>query len=296
MWGSCNLTPYRLDAPGPRTRSGAVAAQASGFPVAAGRSVASVKLVGAGGPPKVVLVAPGGERISPVTPDDPAVDSAKAIAGVSPKENATYVAIPKPAAGNWGIEVQPGSPGIAQVMQALPLPEPQVTAKVGGKGRARTLTVTSTPVQGRKFTFFEVTPRGERLIGVADGTGGKFKFNSAPGEGGKRVIEAAVEQDGIPRKRVQVASYIAPAIPRPGAVKGVKVRRSKGGVLVSWSGGAGATSFLVAVNAADGRRNVLVAKRRTLRVPAIPKGDRVTVSVRGRNAAGKVGRAATARG
>jgi hypothetical protein len=296
-WGSCNLTPYRLTAPGPGTRSaGAFAAQASGFPVAAGKTLASVKLVGAGGPPSVVLVAPGGERITPVVADDPAAKGAKAIAGISPKENATYIAIPKPAAGNWGIEVQPGSPGVAQVMQALPLPEPKVTAKVGGKGRARTLTVTSTPVQFRTFTFFEVTPRGERLIGVTDGTGGKLKFTSAPGDGGKRVIEAAVAQDGIPRERVQVASYIAPAIPRPGAVKGVKVARSKGGVLVTWRGGTGATSFLVAVNAADGRRNVLVAKRRTLRVAAIPKGDRVTVTVRARNSAGKLGRAATGRG
>ena len=302
MWGSCDLTPYRLTAPGPAARAdafsagaGAFAAQAPGFPVAAGRSVASVRIAGSGGPPNVVLISPTGERVTPIEAGTVGLPATtKAIAGVSPIESATYVAIPKPAVGNWGIEPQPGSPPIAEVRQAFPLPEPKVTAKVGGKGRARTLNFTATPVQGRKVRFFEVAPKGERLIGVSDASRGTLKFTSAPGKGGKRVIEAAVEQDGIPRERLEVATYTAPARARPGSVKRVKVRRSKRAVLVTWQGGAGAASFLVAANTSEGRRNVYVATRRSLRIPAIPKGTRITVLVRGRNAEGRLGRPAKA--
>lgn len=293
MWGSCELGPYRLQAPGPRGR-GTRAAGDRTFVVAPGSRLASVRVSGVDGAPDVILVSPSGERITAVEPDAPGgIKGAKAIAGVSPQERATYLAVPKPAPGTWTLEAQPGSPEVAEVGQATPLPAVKVIARVGGSGRARTLVYTVGDAQGRKVTFFEATPRGERLIGVAKDGRGTLRFASAPGPGGPRVIRALVEQDGIPRDRLQVARYVAPAAARPAAIRALKARRAKGGVLVTWRGGRGATSYLVRAVVGDGRRNLFVASRRRLLLPAIARGTRVRVTVRGRNNAGRSGRPRT---
>jgi hypothetical protein len=298
MWGDCDLGPYRIVAPGPGLRALARATQARTFTVAANSETASVRVTGAGGPPSVVLVSPSGERITPVQPGAPGVKDPKAVVGVSATENAVYLALPKPAAGGWGIEAQPGSPAIVDVQQATALPDAKVTAKVGGKGRARTLSYTVANAQGRTVTFFEATKTGVRALGTATGSRGVLKFTPSEGPSGRRTIAARVEQDGLPRGESDVATYTAPAPARPARPGKVRVSRKKGTLTVTWAPARGAVTYAVRADLSDGRRMLLVlpTKARAARFAAVPKGIRATVTVSGRNGRGRSGPGARARG
>ncbi|HEY4279291.1 MAG TPA: hypothetical protein VGM91_13795 [Conexibacter sp.] len=313
LWGSCDLTAYRVVVRAAGAGEGDVARSAQaggGFSIARGTRLTSVRVSGAGAPPAVVLVSPSGERIEPAMASGGG-GSAKGLGVAVPSESATYVALPRPAAGSWHVEAAPGSSAITQVAAATALPAPKVTARVSaassahgrrghagrrggaaGRARARTLAWRFSNAERRTLTFWESGRAGESYIGRASGAHGTLRFNAAEGPAGRRTIFATVEQDGLPRHRFAVTRYRAPAPSRPARVARLRARRAGNGVAVSWRGGGGATGFLVRASVSDGRRVGYLTRRRSFRVPAIAGTDRVTVIVRGRGASGRVGPAA----
>ena len=281
--GSCDLDEYR-----PETRRRDGRAVRYGFTVQAGTTLKSVRLTGDGGVPKVVLISPTGEHIDPAS--DP-----RAPMAVAADRNEVFIAIPKPQAGIWHLGLKAGSPDVAALASAVEQPKVQISAKVGGQGRKRTLDYELGDLGSRDVRFFEVSPAGERAIGVAPSDQGTLKFTSAPGKAGTRQIVAVVEQGGLPRERRVVAEYVAPPPARPAAVKGLKVRRAKGGAVIRWRGGSGATSFLVRADVSDGRRLVYVTKARHYRIRGLAPSARATIRVRGRSATGTLGKVRSAK-
>jgi hypothetical protein len=294
FFSDCDLSDYQELAPQGFPSAKAAAASRT-FRVVAGKRVAAVRLTGSDGPPNVVLVSPSGERITPAT--DSSQGGAKAYALSVPELKQTFVAIPRPAAGTWRVEIAPGSTEIDRLAAANPLPVPKVSVKVRGIGRTRTLSYSATTGNGLRTTFLERYASGERVIGKATRRRGRLRFAPGPGPGGPRAIVAFVERDGLPRLSRQVASYNAPAPPRLGRVRGVKVRRKGNSILVTWKSAAGAVAYTVRVDVSDGRRalRVVNARARSLRFPGVSTHDHVAVVVAARGPTGRAGSPSRAR-
>lgn len=304
MFGSCDLGPYRVAPPpgapasagdGPQARAAADLVRT--VTVAPRARLLSLELAGAGGPPRVSLVTPTGERITPSS--DLAAAGARAYAHSSGPLATTWVAVPRPAAGQWRVEVDAGAPAIRELAQATPLPAPQASGRVRrGPGRVRLLQYRASRGNGLQTTFVERWAGGERRIGQARAASGTLRFSPAPGRSGKRSIVALVERDGMPRLQRTVASYVAPKPARPARVRGLSVRHRSGKLLVRWRAVKGARTYAVRLQLADGRRVLRVVGARTRRVtiPRVGRRERATVRVTARDASGRSGPAATRRG
>jgi hypothetical protein len=296
IWfADCDIEDYVPVAPPFRGGGARAAATSRTFTVAAGQRVAAVRLTGTGGPPSVTLVSPSGRRITPS--GDLEAKGAEAYALPVPAAGQTYVGVPKPAAGTWTVETTAGSPEIAELAGAKLLPPPSVSGKLGGKGRARTLSYSATTGDGLATTFYEEGSSGLKKLGVVKARRGTLKFSPGPGPGGKRTVVAVVERSGVPRMRKVLGTYTAPSPPRPGRVTGVKLRRRKSALLVAWKGTTGASGYAVRVDLSDGRRLLRVVKpgARTLRLAGVPKSVKASVTVAARSATGRAGRAGRAR-
>lgn len=176
----------------------------------------------------------------------------------------------------------------------------RVKAKLGGKGRSRTISwdATNLGASGRSIDFIEESSKGSfKVIKSTTAAKGSARFTPADGPAGKRKVSAVVKNfTTLPVDTQQVASYIAPAPPRPGRAKKLRFSLSKKGALkVSWSGTAGASEILVGVKVADGRRFLMRTKKRSIVVPGVAKNEKVSVTVTGLTKAGARGPAVTAK-
>jgi hypothetical protein len=152
-------------------------------------------------------------------------------------------------------------------------------------------------IPGQVVTFSEVgAGTGASLVGTATGASGTLRFTPADGRGGRRKIVALVEQDGKPRERVTVASYVAPPPLRPGKPRFARLRRSGSGVVVTWGPSANATGYAVRATLNDGRRQLFVVGRRVRRVvvPAVSGQFSGRITVAGLRGGPKGGPARTA--
>lgn len=290
LWGDCDLEEYKVG-PGGSGR-GARAAQAGTITVPGGTPTASLRITGTGGVPAVVVVSPSGERI---TPSRAGGEGVKAVAVDDPSENATYVAMPKPAPGNWRVEAAPGSVPIAEVASANALPDPTVSATLrAAAGRTRALRWKFPNARGRTVSFVEEAGAGVRVIGRGTGAGGTVRFDPGEGPAGKRTIFAVVSQDDVPRHRIELASYTSPGPPKPGRVTKPRTRRTRNAITVSWGAARGVAQYVVRADVSDGRRLAFTTTRRSLRIPDIAKTDRVTVRIQARGRNGQLGPAARA--
>jgi hypothetical protein len=290
FFGSCDLSGYEVKPPPAKVRT-AQGGGAAAFTVPAGERLTSLRLTGAGGSPRVVLVSPSGERIAPSGDLNAAGAPAYASSpGTGPE---TFVAIPRPAAGNWIAEPEPGSPAVTAIAQARELPQPRVSARVRGRGRTRTLAYTATRRAGLSVTFLEAGPNGTRRIGTTERARGTLRFTPADGLGRRRTITAVITQGGIPREERSVGSYTAPPDARPGPVAGLSVRRRGRTLTARWRRLATAHAYSVRIDLPDGRRllRLLPARTTTLRI-GVPRSGRIGVSVTARNRGGRVGKAA----
>jgi hypothetical protein len=291
MFGSCDLGPYRVSAP-----AGAARAAADGaVTVTGGTPLLSLKVSGAGGAPSVVLVSPSGERI---VPSADATAGQPAYARPVGELSATYVAVRRPAAGDWRVEADPAGPAIAEIARAANLPAPTVSGSVGRRARARVLRYRTTRGNGLTTTFVERWSGGQRTLGSARARAGTLRFAPAPGPAGRREVVALIARDGVPRLERTVATYTAPPPTRPARVRGLKIAHGARAATVRWRGVAGARTYAVRVSTPDGRRQlrVLGARARSLRVVAIGRRERVKVVITARDAAGRGGPAARVRG
>jgi hypothetical protein len=284
--GSCSLDAVRVQ---PRV------AQAGGtsFDVARGSRVESLTVTGAGGPPSVVLVAPGGERITPASADGPGV---RAWGGPLEGTATTLIALPSPAPGGWSIEAAPGSPAIAGVEQQSDRGPLKGTVRLRrGKGGKRVLTYRIERRQGVRVRFVERGRQGGGEIGYARATHGSLQFTPRPGRAGRRNIIAVIERDGVPSTTQVVAHYRAPGPQRPGRVRGLRAGRHGKTLLVRWKSASSAERYAVRVSSSRGLSRLQLTRGRKLRVRGVSRGDRVRVSVRGVSREGLLGPASAAR-
>lgn len=179
----------------------------------------------------------------------------------------------------------PDSGGLARIstgVAAAASAAPAVKAKVGGKGRKRTLSFRIGAAAGQRVTFAEEAKGVYRELGGSAKPRGALAFRPAPGPGGKRRIVAIVEQGGVPVTSLIVARYKAPPQRRPGRPRRVRVKRRGSRLVVGWRGVKGARGYEVRVNLPrDGRKLLFFPprKKRGLRIKGLERSDLARVSV-----------------
>jgi len=297
---SCDLSPYALVPPKKVEGQPDVAE----VEVPAGLGTLNLELKGDGGAPGVVLVAPNGETVHPVDVSI-AGEDARAISMTKPSQNITLVGVRNPEPGIWRVQNQGGSPPIIQVRKADAQSAPEAAGSVGGGGarasgagaRKRTLTYTATRREGLTVTFVEEGEGVAQAIGRATARRGTLEFTPANGPAGRRTIVAVGEQDGLPRFREEIASYTAPKPLPPGRVRGVRIKRSKGGIVVRWRRAQRAAAYDVRAMLSDGRGLFELRGRRAKRARFrdVPKGVGARVRVVARDTNGRGGKPGRAR-
>ncbi|MGH9280779.1 MAG: hypothetical protein ACRD12_22145 [Acidimicrobiales bacterium] len=200
----CDLGPYAQQ-PLPMAGIG-------GYRINESLPVAAFAVTGESAPPAFTLVGPNGERVdASQTGSDPR----GYLVVMGPENNTTYVVLGRPAAGNWTIEAHKGSSPITSVRRSDGLPKPKVDGSVrmvpspaclSCPAQAQ-LTWTVSPLPGQTVTFAEVSDQTSRIITTADPASGSVTFTPGPGEAGKRQVVAMVEQDGLPRTNLVVATF-----------------------------------------------------------------------------------------
>ncbi|MEA2167253.1 MAG: hypothetical protein QOF76_553, partial [Solirubrobacteraceae bacterium] len=218
------------------------------------------------------------------------------LGSVLEHEDRTVVLNPAPEAGMWRVELADGSTPIVRSETADILPQPDVKARVTGKGTKRVLHYAVKPLPGQSVTFLETARGGHTVLKTVNGGGhGTLPYALSETRGDKRTIEAEVTQDGIPRVRLEVAHYVAPN-PRVGRPT-VRIRRQGGHAVVRWSSAALAQRYDVHASFSDGRRLLFVpaGHARTVVIPAVGRTGGVVVRVVATSLSGRTGKAGVAR-
>ena len=276
----CDLSPWRAT----HSRAHAAAAPVD-YTLPAGLPVAAWEVQGDGGPPGITLTGPNGETVT-VNRDSPYVQNDQFVAGLG-EDGTSFVFAKSPAAGRWTLS-DDGTFPVKRVRSARGLPKPSVSASIGGRGRARTVSWRIKPLAGQRVRFAEIGKDVRNVIATARGRTGTARFRPADGPAGTRRIVALVEQNGGPRTTLDVASYRAPGMPRPHRVRALKITRRGSRLTVRWRAHDGrAFRHAVYLKVSDGRRllRVLPAKRRSVVVRGIPRQSKVTATVTGLTAA-----------
>jgi hypothetical protein len=272
----CSTSGFAIPPPRPKK------AQAGGgtvLSVPGGLPSYTVALEGDGGVPRVAVTGPNGVAFNSDTPS---------AAGyvVEPRGmNAAYVVLNKPAAGDYTITPLDGSPGIKQTLVSQGYKPASVrSARLGGRGRSRTIAYRVSGLgRGQRVTFLETGAFGTRIIGSVNRARGTLRFKPADARGGRREVVALVEHDGFVTERKRVGFYTAPGPVRPGAVRGLKARRRGTSVTVSWRRLRGASRYVVKLRGRQrgtGTARFVPGRARSVRIPAVRKDDRITISVR----------------
>lgn len=295
LGSACDVGPWRVA----RTATAAGArAAATGVPVAvpARRRGVLVALRGADAAPAVTLRGPGGRRLEIVPGADGAARGPGYVAFTNDATHTTYVALLRPRGGRWTAVARPGSRVTGARAAALTAP-PRVRARIAGHGRRRVLRVRAGARPGQRVRLVERGHGVARTLAVLERGGRRtIRFTAADGPRGPRRVEAIVEQGGVPRTRLIVARFTAPPRVRPARPARVRIVREGGAVRIGWTAAARAQRYGVRVTVSDGRRLALLrpAGARSVRVPGVARGRRVSVRVVGLRADNRPGRAATA--
>ena len=294
-FAGCELGPYRehIKHAGASSARAAAAGDARSIDLPAGLPGAVIALEGKDAPPKVTLVGPKGERLT--TPDDlKPVQQSPFFVLKDPRAKLTQIAISKPSAGRWRIEVEDGSSEIVSLRSAEGLDEPKIDAHVTGHGHRRALSYRIEPREGQKVTFMESGPSAGGVIGVTEGGEGRLRFSPGDGRAERRDIVAVVEQDGQMRDRIEVGHYRAPSAARPGKPSQLRVRRVGSTLVATWHGARGAKRHQAAIRLSTGRRTTITTGRRRVAIRHVPRHVTGTVRVHGLTASGMKGRDAVA--
>jgi hypothetical protein len=288
LGGSCDLSPWR-----PTHSSAHPSLEAQTITLPAGTHLAAFQVTAKGAPPDVTFAGPHGVTVQ--TPTD-ALGSKTAHAWLykDPSTNTTNVAISGDLAGAWKITPQPGSAPVVSATDSLGRPPVKVSARVGGRDRARTLSYTVAQQAGQKVTFAEVSKKASKVIGSARGSHGTLRFSPADGPAGRRKVVALVTEHGVPRKQLTVATYVAPGPLRPPPPKHVGIVRTKNALRLSWSASPGAASYDIALTTFNHRKQLFVQPRnkRVLVIPNILSTYTASVAIQGVSKAQQTGKAA----
>jgi hypothetical protein len=217
---------------------------------------ATIVATGKDAPPKLTLVGPKGERVTSPDGDQPLLQRPFFVMK-DPRAKLTQFAIAKPSAGRWKVIVEDGT--LVSLKSAEGLDKPKIEAKVvKGKTGYRLDYDTNTQV-----TFLERGASTGAQLGKPVHGRGRIGFTPAPGAGETRTIVALVEGRG----EYEVATYRAPAVKRPGRVRGLQATRHR----VSWRDGG---RHEVRIAHTDGRTTI---KRTTKRALTLRNARRVQV-------------------
>lgn len=295
LWGSpfdlyesgCDVSKYKIAA-ARAAQDGPTAVSLTG-----GLPQVNVAVTGRDGPPLVKLTGPDGRTISsdPRSTEIP-VRTDVGVVYSDPSSKTTFVALARPPGGRWSVEALSGSTPLTGVRTADGLPDVRVTGSVSGRARARTLRYAIRSIPGQKVTFVERSDAVAQGLGktVTSAGSGTVRFAPADGPAGRRTIQALVEQDGKPRKVVDVASYVAPGPVVPSRVSKLRVRRSgKDAAVATWGPARGAREYLVRMTATDGRKHLVVTRSRRVRLTRLERWRSATVTVTATNARGRSG-------
>ena len=249
------------------------------FVVPAGATAYSVAVTGAAGTPRVGLLDPAGAPVAFGSPRDRAARAVN-VAG-TPRSDTTYVGLNHPKPGTYTIVPAAGSPAISSLQVSRGYDTPRVTARLGGKGRHRTLRYRiSGNAPGTTIVFVERGPAGDVRIGTATGGTGSLRFTSGKGPGGRREILAEATRGGPPLTSSRLAAYTAPAIPGPGAAGHLRVARVGGRLRIRFTRAPAAASYLIKVLVSDGRGLQLTrTSAGTVSIPRVGRGVRAKVTV-----------------
>ncbi|MHB8491259.1 MAG: hypothetical protein ACYDA6_03450, partial [Solirubrobacteraceae bacterium] len=179
----------------------------------------------------------------------------------------TYLTLLHPVAGTSRISLNPGSPSITQVRQAIAV-TPSVRAHVAGHGihRRRVYDIKREP--GQTVTFLESSPEGVHMLGSPSGGRGSIAFTAVPGHG-RRQILAEVIENRAPAATLPVSSYVAPSPHRLARVRRVHVSRSGANATITFTAVRGAKSYSVYVAFDNGQRSFYSTTSRRLRLTGI---------------------------
>jgi hypothetical protein len=278
----CKWSPFKIDVRGAR------AAQAGQHVIDVKEGALSpvLKLYGEGGPPRVRVSGPGGQRLESVSDKNLDVSDGGKIRIIRFEGNQqagpfTVVGLQNAAPGRYTVEPLPGSPTITKTARATDQPDAKVSGRVTGKGRRRVLQYEVRDRESQQVSFQEVEPGGSgsgRTIGVTSRGGkGKIRFTTAPGRSRRRIV-AQFSLAGMNAERKTVASFRPPSL-RLRKPRRVRVRRSGNRLIVNWRKVPGARRYEVAARL-SGRRQVFGTTRRTrIVLKGVPRwlSGRVTV-------------------
>jgi hypothetical protein len=236
---------------------------------------AMIRIDGVGGAPDVTLKGPGGKVISTASPPaDRNVVVAKFAA-----ENATYVALRKPAGGRWTLR-QDGTVKVKDVVTSHGLSAPRISARVTGKGNARRLVYRVAGGAGSSIAFVERHAHAYHVLGTTLRSSGSLRFTPAAGPKGRRQIVAEISRNGAPVRKLVVATYVTGGtthLARPGSVRFAR----RGTVLVvRWRAVPGAARYAVALTL-PGARTMSVVRGTTALLTGVTSAGRVSVAALG---------------
>jgi hypothetical protein len=257
---SCRPSEYREVQP----PLGARAAQAGArtFELPRGLPSAQLRVVGEGGAPAVDVRGPNGTQISvPLDGEQSQNTTGEGFLAMRMDARTVQIGLRKPAGGRWTVTPRAGSASIGSVSVAQGRPSPRISASMLGSGHTRRLRYRAEPAAGQRIRFVERGARTYTELGVAEGRTGTIRFTPAAGGSGRRQIVAYVDQDGVTVERRNVAHYVAPADSRPPKPRGVRVKRRRDTITVSWRRARGVKSYGLVVRLSNRRRIFRVANR-----------------------------------
>ncbi|MEA2351912.1 MAG: hypothetical protein QOJ14_326, partial [Thermoleophilaceae bacterium] len=260
MADGCDVGPWRTIQ---AVRAAAAGGQRS-FDVDTDDAALAVAVDGDGDAPKVTLKGPGGRTVE--APDSGALRTDTAIAARAPSQDVTYFVLAKPEKGTWTVEERPGSAGVKRVREAHTRPDPNVQGDLGTQA-ARSSSATKVlryslhKLAGQKVTFREIGKHVDHVIGTTKAASGRIRFTPAPGPSGKRRIVAFIEQNGLPRDQVAVATFRYRPV-KPKRPRHLRVKRKGHKLVVTFGRVRGADLYNVSVQLSDGRKRFFLVRGR----------------------------------
>jgi hypothetical protein len=249
------------------------------FQVKKGETVKNIELVGAGGAPAVTIVAPDGEQLAS---EPNLMRHGKHLSVMSSDQyKRTWVGVEDAAPGTYKVILQPGSPGVSDMLGTRLEPDAGVTASVTGSGRDLVLHYDAGQAKDQSVSFFERGKGTWELLKKVDGGKGSFAFEPSYGPAGRRELAAQVEVDGIPAPLETLDHFKAPPPPKASRVAGVRVVRHGTKLRVSWTKAPYTKAYSVVTEASGGavHQRRVDAKRTSTSVKNVPvtEGGRVEV-------------------
>jgi hypothetical protein len=269
FFDSCDVGPYR--AGGARA---AAAAAPQRVTIPKNDPVALIAVHGSSAAPAVSVAGPGGARL-----DSPAggggLQTSRGLIVPDAASKTTYIVMFSPPAGTWTVTTAANTPGTTSIRVADGLPPVQLHARVRRAGVRQLLSWSLRPIPGQTVTFIEHGRQTDRTLLSTSRASGRLVFTPAAGPGGRRQIVALVSEHGLPRTRLVVARFTAPAPPRLRAVTGL---RRRGATLV-WRRQPAAARYSVLLSAPSGATVATTTRQARLPVPRGMRGVPLTVSI-----------------